>query len=589
MSSEDSSENQNKKLKVIDWRLSDSMANEVESDFVGAEDKPRSKWIPRTLLVGMAALLVFVGVRGWQVYQEIQEEAATAQVTLPPEFQAMSGQGGLSSGFVSRPRAQLARDDSYEKLLDARRAMDGNPMLMQRLLVVEKTFQEGDRLLRGRNYTAAFERFQETEMLLDGFNSEVINKNEAFAARDDFLVLKDRIDPHRNLDRDTYENAYILFSEGLFFLDNGSFFEAKRRFEDALERMSLIEGRLGEYKDRQLREGQAALADGDTQGAFDAFNRVLEIDDRNEVARRGLKRAETLDRVFPMLEQARAFENEGQLVRANDLYVSAYELDPLSARAQEGAVRTERMVKDMAFNNALAEAVEAAEQSNWHMAIEATKKALEVYPDNEDVKERLKEFRQLEFDYKVSSALARGRDFERAREWRLAQAAYEEALRLDSRNQTAIAGIRRTGDVGRALIRYQRLIELAQVEAVDNLDFQASINYFNEAMSIKPDYLPLGEDAERLKDFLQQQSRPVSLRITSDNRTWVSISGYDHLGQFRDKEVKILPGRYRIVGRRRGFEDVVQQVTIIAGQGMWLNNQKISGNQINVVPTQRSN
>lgn len=588
MAPEDPNEPQKKKLKVIDWHLSDTVASDVEVKGLGEDKSDKPNWVLRSILIAVVALLGFIGVRGWQVYQEIQQEVAAAQETFDGTMVPSTTDSTLPSEFVSRPRAQLARDDAYEKILDARRSIDGNPVIMQRLLAVEKTFQEAERLLSARDYGPAFERFQDTERLLESFNSEIGAKNEAYSARDDFLVLKEKLDPHRNIAREAYEAAYVLFSEGIYFLENGSFAEARDRFEGALEGMGVIEERLADYMDRQLLDGQRALAMGDAQTAQDAFNTVLEIDDEKEVAKEGLQRAEVLDRIYPMLEQARAFEKEGQLIKANDLYVSVLEIDPKSARAQAGAVRTEKEVKQLAFDQALFEAVEAAEEENWFLAIEATERALEVYPDDEEVKEQLEEFKKLEFETKVSNGLAKARDFERAREWALAQDAFEEVLDLDPDNETAIEGIRRTGDTIRALIRYEKLIELAQAEAVENLDFQASIAYFNEAMGIKPDYLPLKSEAIKLRNFLEKQSKPVGLELSSDNRTWVSISGYDHLGKFNNKSIKILPGKYRIVGRRKGFEDAVRAVTIIAGEGIWIDNQKTNSWEVAVVPNRRA-
>ncbi len=590
MAPDDSNEPPKKKLKVIDWHLSDTVASEVEVKGLGEDRSDPPNWILRFIVIAIVALLGFVGVRGWQVYQEIREEVAAAGETFDGGIAVPSPtEGRLPSEFVSRPRAQLARDDAYEKILDARRSIDGNPVIMQRLLSVEKMFQESERLLAAREYGQAFERFQDTERLLETFNSEIGAKNEAYSARDDFLVLREKLDPHRNIARDAYEQAYVLFSEGIYFLENGSFAEARNRFEDAVKGMGVIEERLADYMDRQLLDGQRALAMGDAQTAQDVFHTVLEIDDEMKVAKEGLERAEVLNQIFPMLEQARSFEKEGQLVKANDLYVSVLEIDPKSARAQAGAVRTEKEVKELAFNQALFEAVEAAEEENWFLAIEATERALEVFPENEEVKEELEEFKKLEFETKVSNGLAKARDFERAREWALAQDAFEEVMELDPGNELAVEGIRSTGDTIRALIRYEKLIELAQAEAVENLDFQASIAYFNEAMGIKPDYMPLKSEAIKLRNFLEKQSKPVGLELTSDNRTWVSISGYDHLGKFNNKSIKILPGKYRIVGRRKGFEDAVRAVTIIAGEGIWIDNQKINSWEVAVVPNRRAN
>lgn len=569
--SEDPKSPENRKLKVIDWHMADPMPDEVEYGGEPGERRSGGRgWIWKTVLVAVVVVVGFLGVRIVQEYRAMQQEFAAAQ----QQFEAGGGGGAsLSSGtpmtenFVSRPKAELAREDVLKKILDARRSIDGSPVIMQKLLTVEKTFQEGERLLGGRNYSEAFARFEETRELLDAFNEEVTFKNEAMSYRDDFLVLFNQYEPHRDLALREYEEAFALASEGRFFLENGSYFEAKERFKEATGKLDEIGRKLDAYVERQLIEGQTALAAGNPREAQTIFNSVLEIDGDNEAAKNGLKRAETLDQVFPMVQEAKELEEAGEWIQANDLYATAFELDPRSARAQQGMHRTARLVKDLAFNASLVDAQRAAEASNWYLAIEAYEKALEVYPENEEVQALLEDARELEYETRLQNALDKARDFERAREWELARDSFLEVLDIDPENPTAEAGLLRTGKMIRVLLRYEKLLELSQLEA-RNGEFQSSIRYFNEAMGIKPDYMGLTSDAVRLKNFLDQQSRPVSVTLTSDGRTWVSVAGYELLGKIKEKTIRILPGKYRIVGRRKGYEDVQIQLQVVAGQDL---------------------
>ena len=61
------------------------------------------------------------------------------------------------------------------------------------------------------------------------------------------------------------------------------------------------------------------------------------------------------------------------------------------------------------------------------------------------------------------------------------------------------------------------------------------------------------------------QSQPVDVNFTSDGKTWVSISNYRMLGQFSNTSVKILPGDYEIIGRRKGFQDVLLLLQVRSG------------------------
>ena len=46
------------------------------------------------------------------------------------------------------------------------------------------------------------------------------------------------------------------------------------------------------------------------------------------------------------------------------------------------------------------------------------------------------------------------------------------------------------------------------------------------------------------------------LRISSDNRTQISIQNGENLGVFFDKELKIYPGKYTLVGKRKNYVTV---------------------------------
>ncbi len=553
-----------KKLKVIDWHMADSIASEIESGVPGESAKKPNR-VLRILGLVFVAGVAFIGIRGIFIYQEMQREIAAAREADEAGGGAMDPTAPLSQSFVSRPKAELAREDVLKKILDARRSIDGNPAIMQRLLTVEKAFQDGERMLNGRDYSSAYAQFEQTRDLLGRFNDEVTWKNEAMTARDDFLVLFNQYEPHRNIAPEDYEGAFALASEGRYFLENGSFYEAKDRFEQALERLGKISDKLETFQERQLVEAQSALAAGQAEEARKIFNSVLEIDPDNEPANKGLERAEVLDDVYPLLSEAKELEDNGLYREANDLYASAYELDPMSAKAQQGMYRTARLVKDRAFNAALWKAQASAERGEWYGAIEAYEQALEVYPEHEEVLELLADAKELEYNTRLSNALAKAKDFEYNREWELARDSYLEVLEIDEESLEGKRGLLRTGKMIRVQLRYEKLIELSLLEARGG-DFQAAIRYFNEAMGIKPDYLALSMDAQRLRDFLNEQSKPVSVTITSDGKTWVSVAGYELLGKVREKTIRILPGKYRIVGRRKGYEDVNIQVQVVNGQ-----------------------
>jgi hypothetical protein len=57
----------------------------------------------------------------------------------------------------------------------------------------------------------------------------------------------------------------------------------------------------------------------------------------------------------------------------------------------------------------------------------------------------------------------------------------------------------------------------------------------------------------------------VDVTFESDGKTYVQISNFRMLGQFDTTTVKILPGDYEVVGRRKGYQDVLLLVQVRYG------------------------
>jgi hypothetical protein len=61
----------------------------------------------------------------------------------------------------------------------------------------------------------------------------------------------------------------------------------------------------------------------------------------------------------------------------------------------------------------------------------------------------------------------------------------------------------------------------------------------------------------QLRDLLEQQNTPVDVTFKGDGKTWISITNFRLLGQAESSTVKILPGDYEVIGRRKGYQDVL--------------------------------
>ena len=73
-------------------------------------------------------------------------------------------------------------------------------------------------------------------------------------------------------------------------------------------------------------------------------------------------------------------------------------------------------------------------------------------------------------------------------------------------------------------------------------------------------------DLDRLSRLISMARIPVTVTITSDRRTEITVYRIGELGVLEERSLDLVPGRYTIVGKRRGFRDVQEQITIVGGQ-----------------------
>ena len=84
-------------------------------------------------------------------------------------------------------------------------------------------------------------------------------------------------------------------------------------------------------------------------------------------------------------------------------------------------------------------------------------------------------------------------------------------------------------------------------------------------MAVKPAYLVNSDKVQQLHTMLMSQNQPVEVSFKSDGKTWVSITNFRMLGQIESTSLKILPGDYEIIGRRKGYRDVLMLLQVRNG------------------------
>lgn len=545
-------ESPNKKHRIIHW----------DPD-AGREQTARHWTWKRVLLWtvgGFFGLLFAAGIviraAKWIVGPDVFEPRAPATAAAAAD---------PSSAFISQAKAEQAHEIAAKALAELRKLpTQDHPVQLQQLIMIEKTFLDGESLLASRDYAKAFMTFDTINREIDAFTRNIKIKGEVRQAYSAILVRINELEPARSLAEGSLEAAYEAAGAGKKLLDDGNFTGAKRVFDRGYAELKKAEQALTEYIRGNLLAGQKALAQGEKEEARRAFQAALDKSPGNEQAIQGLRRSENIDRVHALLRQGENLEKQGQYAQAAESYQKAFALDAFSAVAQEGQARAARLEKETKFSAAQSAADAAVKAKDWTKAIAEYQNALKVYPQRTDVQAKLKTAKESAHKEAVQKALAKGYAYENQHQWKEARDAYGETLQLEPEMQEAKEGYTRTGTVIRALLQYHKLIEQAE-QLANKAEFQAAIRVFNNAMAVKPSYLVNSDQVQQLHNLLMSQNQPVEVTFKSDGETWVSITNFRTPSKFKVATMKILPGDYEVLGRRRGYRDVMMVLQVRNG------------------------
>jgi tetratricopeptide (TPR) repeat protein len=485
-------------------------------------------------------------------------------VFRPAATVAADGKVDANSAFVNQTNAEQLHEMVSKQLVELRRMPPDHPVQLQNMILIEKSYIEGEQLLASHEWRKAYAVLDTLQKDMKAFALNVKIKAEAKQAYDSILLRVRDLELARSLAPGVLEAAQESAGIGRQLLNDGNFVGAKKIFDEATVQLNKAQQALTEYVRENLVKGARALAKGEKDVAKQAFQAALEKSPGNEEANRGLKRAENIDRVFALLQQGEKLEKDKQYAAAAESYQKAFALDALSAEAQQGQARAERLEKETRFATAQAAADAAFKRRDWAKAIAEGENALKVYPKKAEVTAMLKAAKENAHKDAVANALAKAYAYENQHQWNEARRAYDETMKLEPENQDAKDGYMRAGTVIRALMQYEKLVDAAE-QLANKAEFQAAKSRFNDAMNYKPTYLQPSDRVLQLQGLLQQQTQPVEVTFRSDGKTYVSIGAFKMLGQIEAQTVKIYPGDYHVVGRRKGYKDVDMMLQVRYG------------------------
>jgi serine/threonine protein kinase/tetratricopeptide (TPR) repeat protein len=347
------------------------------------------------------------------------------------------------------------------------------------------------------------------------------------------------------------------------FLVRKQYAAAAAGYESATQQLEQMAALAPKALERALSDGTEALGRGDDQTARKAFELALKIDPESQAARRGLDRSLTLRSVLQFIETGRAQEKQGAVAAALESYRRALKQDPEAEEARQGAVRLEAQLTEQSLRRHISAGLAALNQGNFSAARSALNQARQIRPNGPEVVEALTRLDAAERLSDLEKLKAQARTAELAEQWESALKHYQAALQIDSTLQFAIEGQERCATRSELDQRLQFFLAEPQVLESD-ANLTEATNLLKSAEAVSPRGPRLQDQLQQLARLVQIAGTPVAVTLLSDGQTEVAVYKVGRFGRFSRQELSLRPGRYTVVGMRKGYRDIRREIVVRA-------------------------
>ena len=362
------------------------------------------------------------------------------------------------------------------------------------------------------------------------------------------------------------------YDEIIQLADSGDSFYREEKFREAIETYEAAINRLGELKkgipsvlQENMTTGEAALNAGKVEPAIIAWSIAHAIERNNTHIETQLQRAENLEEVLSHMKTGDFHEQALSLPEALRSYQDATKLDPKWQAAIKGVARIRLNIAKLKFTDAMSDGFSRLAAKQYEQSRQAFARAQEIFPRSQEPNDGLLQIQLAQRIEAIDRHKTAAAEFVQKEDWSGSISEYESLMELDQTLVFAADGL---------------------LEANERLELDATLNRFlaqptlmledDEFTSAKTALVRASryrEPGAHLKQQLSTLSRlitvariPITIELNSDNKTDVTIYRVGSYGKISRTEVRLYPGDYTIVGKRRGYRDVRRKFTLLAGE-----------------------
>ncbi len=411
----------------------------------------------------------------------------------------------------------------------------------------------------GYSYPAVVEKveFAELEKLIEQW--QILDRQ---AKQQDFARWAAKDIEHAESEADSGE---INFRKKEFTLAKKNYVNAIKIIEDIKLSKSTVLKNL-------LDQADSDLQTGDWENAKQLYAKSLLIDKKNQRGLDGLKQSETLKTIIDLYTNA-----EDLLIQPDEKSIQVYNeviqlldkamrLNQTFSPVTELKSEIENKRNRLIFQQHISSSMKNLQENKFIAARQFLLKAQNLDAENSTVKELKNRINREEENYRITALKQSVDRKEKHEQWSAVIDVYNKILAIEPNAIFAIQGKRNAMRVNEWHNQLDRIIGNPEKLQSDHIRENTirRISFIKEYTVNNPEHKILRNKLSEASELIAISAIEISMHLISDNETNIEVYKIGKLGQFKDKTLRVKPGKYTIVGTRPGYRDVRLNIQIHA-------------------------
>ncbi|RUO36857.1 hypothetical protein CWE13_08395 [Aliidiomarina shirensis] len=352
------------------------------------------------------------------------------------------------------------------------------------------------------------------------------------------------------------ENAYALYTDA-------DYAGTRAALSDLNNAISQLENEYQAAFTQAYEQAFAAFSDGEISRARLLNTEALRINPSFTPALELQPRLEAYEEVQALWLQSQTARAENNPLREIELLESLLALDPNHEQAAERAQEVSAELAERAFLNALDQALQALDSGDLDRAATAINRAAQIDGSRAEIanaRARLTNARAEQELAQIEQQLAL---FQEIDEWATVAMVASNALQKYPSHSVSNNALTQASAIVQTQAQLQRYIDspqrLADLAVLQNAQEAVATAQRYEQISPR-----LSSAIEELQQLIETANQPVTVVLTSDNRTHVRVLGEGVVGTHSEYSFSLKPGTYQFEGRREGYRSKI--ITVVVEQ-----------------------